>query len=143
MSSWRRARQAFASVQRRIQGSWWPLTLMLLSIQPTGADFFICRPGAEAILIRAGCPFTLCRQWSELLVRMDGRQSRELLAGPGALTLAHLINHDPILIWGVGSGYWEQSYCDTQYEVIESELGRRIGFGCQATVTHHGQRPWP
>jgi hypothetical protein len=91
--------------------------------------FFLCRPRAESILIRAGCPFTLCRQWSELLVRMHGRHSREVLAGPGTWLLSRLIKHDPILIWGVGSGYWEQSYCDSEYEVIENELGTRIDFG--------------
>jgi hypothetical protein len=90
--------------------------------------FFLCRPGAEAILTRAGGPCAPFRQWSELLVQMDAGPSRDLLAGPGAWALTRLINHDRVLIWAVGSGYWEQSYIDTQYELIENELGRRIDF---------------
>jgi hypothetical protein len=93
--------------------------------------FFLCQPGAEAVLSRVGCPSTITRQWNELLVRTDGGQSRDLLAGPGAWVLARLMNYDPILIWGVGSAYWERSRSDAQYELVESELGRRIDF-----------RPW-
>ena len=91
--------------------------------------FFLCQPGAEDILTRAVCPVSIRQQWGELLVRLAPDQSRKLLAGPGAWTLTRLVQNDPILIWGVGSGYWEQSYRDTEYELIESKLGDRINFG--------------
>jgi hypothetical protein len=90
--------------------------------------FFLCGPGSEAILSRENCPTALRLEWDEVLLRMDVGQSRDLLAGPGAWTLARLHNCDPILIWGVGPAYWEQSYCDSQYELIENALGRQIEF---------------
>ena len=44
--------------------------------------FFLCQPGAEAILARAGCPPTVCRQWTNCLPGWTAAR-RDLLAGPG------------------------------------------------------------
>jgi hypothetical protein len=90
--------------------------------------FFLCREDAEAVLTRTDCPPSLSRQWGEMLSRIHTAQSRELLAGPGAWALSRAAGHDPVLIWAVGSGYWERSYSETQYELIESELGRAVEF---------------
>jgi hypothetical protein len=90
--------------------------------------FFLCREGAEAVLTRTDCPPSLSRQWGEMLSRTRTAQGRELLAGPGAWALSRAFGHNPVLIWAVGSGYWEQSYCESQYELIESELGRAVEF---------------
>lgn len=103
--------------------------------------FFLCQPGAEAILARNGYPVPHLRHWDELLGRMEPGPGRDLLAGPAAWTLARVAFHHSTLIWAVGSQSWEQTHCGTRYALIESQLGRRINFSPWRTHLTEGPSP--